>query len=323
MITKITKEQSDMIPKYVEKFREYGVSTERINKTAAAAALKASASYLNNSEPEVWFVESPTALAVLSAIVAADGMEAGRAALTQGKIVDRKLTPPQVKMLSNQFSMISYGNLEAYWASYYVFVGQELKGSCNGLDKIVEEIVKECGPYTSFDGLYIVSERPTVIRWENEVLHNLDGPAIEWADGTAQYSIAGNRLEMFTDVRTGRKTPYKIEKANIDKGAIMRISNVERRSMMMRYIGYQEFLTDLGAKTIAVDPNEPGAELIEFVVPNSSAPSRFMKMVNPSTGEIHVERVKNTDMTTEDGWKSRIPDRLLAKYGYQTPLAKA
>lgn len=83
-----------------------------------------------------------------------------------------------------------------------------------------------------------------------------------------------------------------------------------------------KFLDMLPHRILDVDSLEEGAALIEIDMPEMGA-QKFMKMVNPSTGEIHVEAVSNAVTTVEEGWKDRWPTRLVDKYGFRRPEAKA
>ena len=54
----------------------------------------------------------------------------------------------------------------------------------------------------------------------------------------------------------------------------------------------------------------------------ADAPWPYLKMINPSTDEIHVEAVGEGVKTVTEALKSRYPDELLNKYGYVEALAR-
>lgn len=312
-ISELTPEQEAQIPVYRERFRGYGLSTERVDQVKATAALKRTSKYLGLPDPEVWFLDSPFQVAVAANLLKTFEMDEVRAIIDSGEL----MSPENYKKAGGtkgQSSLLSYGSFESYWGAFHCYIAQVLPVEKNELHEIVEDIFKTCGVYASFEGLYIVSDRPVRISMnDNKELHNEHIKALEYVDGRGVYAFEGTRLPAWL---------YETPKDQIDGKRVLDINNVAVRLAAQKFLGMAKFLSLLGYKVIATDPNEEGAELIEIVMPDVGA-QRFMKMVNPSTGEIHVERVKTTDKTTTDGWKTRTPDHILNKYGFELPIAKA
>lgn len=314
MITKLTQEQENQIPVYLERFRAYGLSTERINQDACITSLTKVAEYQKLPSPQFMFVDSPTQVAIAAALVNKIGVTKTREIVDQGKVLESINLVSQSDVQS-QASMLSYGSFDAYWASFYCFVAQQLDVKCDELHQLVEDVVKNCGVFATFEGLYIVSDRAVNLCFnENRELHNEHGMAQEYKDGTGVYAFEGTRLPAWL---------FEVPKDQIDVRRVLGIQNATVRLVAQKFLGMDKFLDALGYAVIDVDPNEEGAELIEIDMGPEFGKQRFMKMVNPSTGEIHVERVKVTDQTTTDGWKTRLPDYILDKYGFELPKVKA
>lgn len=309
VINKLTPAQEAKIPEYLERYRAIGTCTKPIDRAKAEAALKACAAYLKQPEPIVLFVDSPKQVCIASSLINKIGFERMKEIFDAGKLLESEHLCDKDD-LKSQPSKASYGNVEAYWVSFYSFIANELPTKRDELIDIVNEIVLNCHFYTTFEGLYIVSEKPRQLYFnDQQQLHNEHGMAIRYADGTGVYSFEGTRLPAWL---------YESPKNEETAKRVLAIDNVTTRLVAQKFLGMHNFLNLLGYKVIAIDPVEVGCELIEI-----RELGRFLKMVNPSTGEIHVERVGSNDKTTEDAWRTRTPDRLLQKYGFQLPIAKA
>jgi hypothetical protein len=64
-INELTPQERKQLPKYRTKWQKVALSTERINRTRAAKAIKAVYAYANKPEPEILFCDSPN-LAILT-----------------------------------------------------------------------------------------------------------------------------------------------------------------------------------------------------------------------------------------------------------------
>lgn len=181
MIDSLTPEQEAKIPEYREKFKQIGLSTRPTDKAKAEAALKESYAYLKLEEPQIIWADSPFAGAVLAAKEAKGSDD---------------ITEEDVRA---QAAHASYGSFEAYWVALYSFIANELAVQKDNLHEIATKIVEEVGVYWTFEGLIIATEKPVEIHVKDDKLHNEDGMAIRYKDGTGVYAVNGVRKESLLD----------------------------------------------------------------------------------------------------------------------------
>lgn len=187
-ITELTEEQKAKIPEYRERFRQIAISTEPTNKAKAEAAILRSCEYLHKKDPShdkvvefVW-ADDPIAGAKLAA-----GYAKGDADVTQEEV-------------RAQAELASYGSFEAYWVSTYSFIANELPVEKDDLHEIVTDIVKECGVFWKFKGLFVMTPKPCEIHMKEDKLHNTEGMAIRYANGTGIYAYNGERKGSLMEV---------------------------------------------------------------------------------------------------------------------------
>lgn len=181
-ISELTPEQEAKIPEYLEKFRKIGLSTDPTDRVKAEAAINRSYDYLSKQNlckpnPEIIWADSPMKGIVLAA---------------QHAKGDLKVTDQEIQA---QASLASYGSFEAYWASTYLFITNELPVEKDELADIVYDIISNCGVYWTFEDLVIITPKPSQIVMRNDKLHNTQGMALEYANGDGIYCIDGERKE--------------------------------------------------------------------------------------------------------------------------------
>lgn len=125
-------------------------------------------------------------------------------------------------------------------------------------------------------------------------LHSLDSPVCEYLDGTKYYAIDGLLLPSFII-----ETPLE----KVTKEMILSIENVDFRRCMIKRLGAKKTIEILGAKVIDVKTLGKGGiyELLSIGLDLGEGENNFpyLKMINPSTGEIHIEGVAVGATTVE------------------------
>lgn len=174
-ITALTPEQEAQIEVYREKYRQIGLSTKKTDREKAEKAVLDSYLYLGLEKPEFIWADDPFHGAVLAAQYAKGSTD---------------VTDDEVKA---QARSASYGSFEAYWVSFYAYIAEVLPIKADHLHKIATSIVEECGVYWTFEGLVIMTEKPTEIHIKDAKLHNTSGPAIKYASGRGIYAVNGVR----------------------------------------------------------------------------------------------------------------------------------
>src|SRR5208282_4781499 len=167
MIEKLTKKQEAEIPNYLEQYLKIGLSTEPCDRKKAEDAVAAYYKYQKKDRPVFVWADSPEKGAVIAAMLAKG---------------DKEVTQDDVK---NQISRASYGSFESYWISTYAFIAEQLPVNKDELIDIAKEIVINCGLYWTFEKVVVMTEKPVAIHFnENKKLHNQNGLALEYKDGS-------------------------------------------------------------------------------------------------------------------------------------------
>jgi hypothetical protein len=177
-------------------------------------------------------------------------------------------------------------------------IGVRYQSDANAKLEIMADLARSCGWIYFYENVCFVSGRPkvsTIIERRNgrdvHILHNPDGPAISFADGYTAYAWRGVRI------------PERYYREQTTARDILSEPNAEvRRALMERYDHLTErgrFIQDCGAKVIdsAVQPMRPGQpdainELLSIDLPDDPEGRMVcIKMVDPSTGRVYVNRV--------------------------------
>lgn len=184
-IASLTPEQEAKIPAYVEEYVKVGLNTEPCDRPAAEDAIKRLYKFLKKDEPEfVWF-DSPYPAA-------------RRVAAEVYGVKEEEITSQQIW---DQAGMASYGSFESYWVALYDFINKELPVDPHELYGIAVDITKTCGIYWTMDGLAVMSDRPKAIHLDNNLLHNTEGPAIEYRDGRGIFAYKGDQKASLIEVK--------------------------------------------------------------------------------------------------------------------------
>jgi hypothetical protein len=195
-----------------------------------------------------------------------------------GNQVGNQVLAEVTAQVGNQVGVAGYGSQDAGWLSFYDFMKAELQlASCNKLDGLFE-LSKYCGWFWPFAGAVILTEKPTEIHLRERRLHCDGGPAILYRDGFAVHALNGVLVPAWL-----AETP--IDK--LDPNEVMKLTNAEQRKEGIAKIGIPNMREALKVEVIHTFKDY---ELwtIEF---EGRRIGPYLKMVNDSTGQIHVEGV--------------------------------
>ena len=251
-INKLTPEQEASLPRFVEYGLKHGLSTERVDRPKAEAAVRAHYKALGREEPRliVW-LDSPHQGAIGAAILAG-------AKFSGAQVWDQ---------VGDQVYHAAYGAQDMGWVAWFTAmraIGVKLINTAETIAAVSEQV----GWWWPFERAVILTERPTVIRFDGEKrLHCETGPAIEYADGFRVYAWRGLRI------------PGKwITDGPPPAADIMRLENTEQRRIACEMRGWHNILPELGAKLIDRHANPQIGELWEAHLPDNG-PERFLKVV--------------------------------------------
>lgn len=223
-IMSLTKEQTEKFPEYTNKWINIGLSCGPVDLPKAKEALKKIYATAGLKEPkEIIVVRSP-----IEAI----------------KTIQKKDNSQSAREIFNNFL---YGAHEAFWLSFYNFMGTELGiKECSALEGLMD-LSKVCGWWSAYDNLAVLQDRPTQISLDDQHnLHSTVGPAIEYSDGYSIYAVHGVIVPKNIVMEKEKITTKMIEKEE----------NAEIRRVMTEFYGIPKYLNDTGA--ISLDVSEWG-----------------------------------------------------------------
>ena len=124
---------------------------------------------------------------------------------------------------------------------------------------------------------------------ENGQLHRLDGPSISWTDGTAGHHVHGVRVARHVIEEPDRITVQEVKAQ----------TNVEVRRIMMTRMGFERFLSEVGARAIDHDTDRRGQPriLVQWSPGHGLETEAYVEVTCPSTGHVYHLRVPPTIRT--------------------------
>ncbi|WP_394436750.1 DUF6745 domain-containing protein [Sphingobium naphthae] len=161
-----------------------------------------------------------------------------------------------------------WGSMDLYWLAFYRF-GQKI-GARYDVDvsrrfDIMEGISQQCAYWWPFDGIVIASEKPRVVRWDdNRLLHGETGPSVEFSDGYALHTWHGQAIP--AEWVTG-KPPSPVE--------CLTWRNLDQRAAACEIVGWHNILDEVGARTIDDSGDPAWGKLVEVDLPDNG-PQRML-----------------------------------------------
>lgn len=276
-ITELPQEVVDRFPEIRDEWIKIGLSTQPADRPRAEAGVDMAykAADLEPPQVKVW-VDSPLQ-GSMAAAVCRDANTVEECLEKIQVLRDNDFDPDKCSKalgvkkheLYDVFDAL-YGQFEAGWLSFY----SVFKGIVEEVDKLdgVMEIAKSAGWWWPFEGIAIITERPTSILLDEEGrLHSQSEAAVSYRDGWSLYFFHGVSIpsEWIED-----KLPSAAE--------AVRWSNIEQRRAACEMIGWASILDELNAKVIDEDGDPEIGILLEVMLPNGDgdAPSaeRFLKV---------------------------------------------
>lgn len=291
MITSLTEAQEKQLAIYRDKWIEIGLKTGPANRARAEKLIIAAYEAANLTPPKeiVWF----------------DSPFAAKKHIEENKLED----------------YACYGQHDANWLSFYDYFyevmgdhvcedGKTMKELIEPLKPLIE-LAKEVGWFWCYDEACFVSERPVRLDMKKredgiKVLHNEHGPALLYKDGLGGYYLNGVRM-----YDNGRWVTEAFEDT-IDPKIVHSIENAEVRQEIIKKIGLDNLFTEL--KTATVDTFDT-YELIDLKITEEEN-GRYLKMINPSTGQPHVEGVPNECQNVKQAlmWRNGVDNFTEVEY---------
>ena len=313
MATKIesfTDEQIATFPSYVKKWTDIGLSTSKLDKKHAKAAIINLYKCGELAPPKkIVFCSSPLMALYVKAMRDVKDITVKNTYPTDFSIVMKDISKDIADNMSSSFSDFIYGQHEAYWLSFYdVFINNglpELKDKLHGL----MECAEGCGWILPYEEICYVAEKPVKLHLDTENrLHNLEGPAVSWSDGYSIYSIHGVRLNESNSF-------IVTDKSRINAKTILAESNAEVRRVMIDIYGTDNFIKNSNATLVHKDewgklwsqlvPDDEPIFMVEVLnsspEPDGTFKTYFLR-VNPTVKTAH-EAVASTFKRTSENYR--------------------
>ena len=192
-----------------------------------------------------------------------------------------------------------WGGQDAYWVAFYKF-GQHIGVPYQKQDHLdaYVEFSKSCGWMYAYKGIAFVSDRPTIIKKDDEArLHNETGPSLAFADGYEMYSWHGVTIP----------AEWINDKSGITPKIALTWENLEQRRVAIEIVGWAKILRELDAKVIDADGDPQIGTLVEVKLPDLDVPARFSR-VQCGTGREFAVGVPPTIKTAMEAqaWMSGL-----------------
>jgi len=231
VIDKVTPEQEALIPVYREKWRAIALSTEPIDRQKAAEAVTAAYALLGKKPPLILFCDSPYAsfhptFSQMESLFWNDPWQQPKGQLDwqlyrqlntllgkhrlKSKLVRRlngKFLTPEIQelevQLTRQLESQAYEPLPYFlsgrltdFGSFFDFYISVLNCPYNKRKwSIYQSLAKYCGWIVPFKRVCFICDRPTILSFDNQQrLHALGSPAVQFKDGFKVYAVNGVRV---------------------------------------------------------------------------------------------------------------------------------
>jgi hypothetical protein len=169
----LTKEQEALIPEYVARFKEIGLSIEPADRLKAEAAFK---KLYELQKLELEFIEW------------FDSPFEGQKRAAQHVKGDENVTDDEIRAMA---SSAAYGSFDSYWVAFYAMLSEQKIDPIDPVYDVLVELSKNCGVYWTLEGVVIATDKPTEIHIKDNTLHNPNGMALKYKNGDGVYVVDG------------------------------------------------------------------------------------------------------------------------------------
>lgn len=202
------------------------------------------------------------------------------------------------------------GSGHSAWIGYYSYFVEILKLN-NITTEIIEKLThlqnlaKNCFWWYPFENICFISEKPSEIHFnENKLLHNETEMSVKFADGWGIYSLNGTLVPDYLVTTSA---------ADLSADLVLKEQNSQVRYEIVKKIGIERVVSDLKAE--CVEGSNYGVYELLLLDLQDGRKRPFLKMLNPSTFEYHVEGVHPDCKTIQQALNWRNGDRVWSADG--------
>lgn len=200
-IDKLTPAQEAKKEEYKKRFQAMAVSTEPTDRAAAESAINDFYDYLKLPRPKIVWYQSPMKGIVMAAKAASQ--KAGDLVKKNPNwtVADVEAIEVTKEEIQAQAYKAFFGSFDAHYFCFYSFIAKELPGvKSDNLIDISERICKDLGVHWLFEGFAVLTEKPCKVALKDTVLHDTDGPALEYRDGECGYFVNGEYKQSLMEI---------------------------------------------------------------------------------------------------------------------------
>jgi hypothetical protein len=335
-IEKLTDEQKAAMPRYVEKWLGYGISTEPADRRRAESAIRTMYEISELKPPIIVWCDSPLSMILSKEAMASVGSSVRdsvwysvRASVgasvwdsvwysvwysVRASVWDSVRASVWDSVRASVWDSVwdsvrdsVYGQHEAGWISFYDFFREECGLLCQ-TDRMrgFIELTKSCGWILPCENICFASERHYICTVdENGLIHNETGPAVAYRDGFEIHAWHGTRVP----------SKWIMSPDEVYPEEVIRCENVEQRAAGCAIIGWAKIADKLNRRVIDGDPDSDIGALVELTMPGLPEPGRFLMAKCPRNGTIceGVPRTSDIDGLPIDtaiaaqAWRDCLP----------------
>ncbi|KYC37181.1 hypothetical protein WA1_47000 [Scytonema hofmannii PCC 7110] len=309
-IDKIAPKQEALISVYLDKWKKIIFSTEKIHRKKATKSLNKAYALNGLSKPRIIFLDSPAAIESIGLQVWIEPR--GKlysylssqfqnqienplwhiisAKLFHGSINEHALLinlyfPLESLIKNHLYRVDGYETFETkYWLAYsclFDFCISVLNCAYPAeYWYIMQDVAENCGLIFGSESVAIICDRPTKISFDNQNrLHAEAEPAIQFSDGYSVYAYHG----VIIPEKYGLSLPQKWQSE-----WILEEESAKLRHVLIQGIGYARICEELKAVELDLWKDYVLLGIDEGL---GVEPLYFLKMICPSTKQIHLLRV--------------------------------
>jgi hypothetical protein len=205
VIDKLTPAQEAKKEEYKVRFQKMAVSTEPTNRVEAEKAVNDFYDYMKLPRPKIHWELSPMK-GIVVAGKAASKQAGDLVASNPGWTIDQVLsiTVPKEEVQAQAYKAF-FGSFDAHYFAFYSFIARELPVKSDNLIDISERICEHLGVHWLFEGFAVLTEKPCKVITKDNMLHNTEGPALEYRDGETGYFINGEFKQSLMEIMLENK----------------------------------------------------------------------------------------------------------------------
>ncbi len=279
-ITKLTQEQEARLIEFREEWLKVGLCCEPADFETGDQIIRGFYSRIGKPAPIILHFSSPAMCELAVNVVFAMLAEKPDSRLdsqlrsqlySQLDSQLRSQLDSQLDKLQPYFASNRWGAQHwCAWEAFYLFgheIGVKYRAEDIALLQEWGRLSGSIGWWAPWDGICFVSDRPRVVKFDNERrLHSETGKAVEYSDGWGVSSWHGTRIP----------DEWLANKKSLSAKQALTWENIEQRRAALEIIGWHNVLRELKAKVVDEHPDPLCGALVEVQLPDLDRKSRFI-----------------------------------------------